>query len=376
MALATQCPHCHTTFRVAHDQLKLRAGLVRCGSCKQIFNGIENLLRPEDVEPADNAAASSPVRSDGPAVSSSSAPAAEIDAPATSFSHPVAEEPVASPSATSITPIPVPEQSANLSNAGTESDAMPFSDDPLLRMTLMDFTDKRDAPASSEVTEAATSDAAPAPHPHDPLDQAMEDLTRKPLRTREAEENEADALDQADDAGYDEPRFVRVGRRRQRIGQALEIVMILGSAILLLAVLAQGMYVFRNQIAARFPQTKQALSNACTRLGCQVGLPAQIDAVSIESNELQALAPDSNAFTLSVLLRNRGSIAQAWPNIELTLNDTNDKPIARRVFMPRDYLAPSDVNKGFAASSEQPVKLSFELTQLKASGYRVYLFYP
>ena len=50
MALATQCPHCHTTFKVAHDQLKLRAGLVRCGACKQIFNGIENLLRTEDLE--------------------------------------------------------------------------------------------------------------------------------------------------------------------------------------------------------------------------------------------------------------------------------------------------------------------------------------
>ncbi|HWV64041.1 MAG TPA: MJ0042-type zinc finger domain-containing protein, partial [Oxalicibacterium sp.] len=47
MALATKCPHCQTTFRVAHDQLKLRAGLVRCGHCKEIFNGIEHLLPPE-----------------------------------------------------------------------------------------------------------------------------------------------------------------------------------------------------------------------------------------------------------------------------------------------------------------------------------------
>jgi predicted Zn finger-like uncharacterized protein len=28
MALATRCPHCQTTFRVANDQLKLHAGLV------------------------------------------------------------------------------------------------------------------------------------------------------------------------------------------------------------------------------------------------------------------------------------------------------------------------------------------------------------
>lgn len=46
MALATQCPHCYTSFRVANDQLKLHAGMVRCGACKQTFNGIEHLLEP------------------------------------------------------------------------------------------------------------------------------------------------------------------------------------------------------------------------------------------------------------------------------------------------------------------------------------------
>lgn len=44
MALATQCPHCHTTFRVAADQLKLRGGIVRCGACQSIFDGNAHLI--------------------------------------------------------------------------------------------------------------------------------------------------------------------------------------------------------------------------------------------------------------------------------------------------------------------------------------------
>ncbi|MFP5392673.1 MAG: zinc-ribbon domain-containing protein, partial [Gammaproteobacteria bacterium] len=44
MALATQCPHCHTTFRVAADQLKLRGGIVRCGACHEIFDGNASLI--------------------------------------------------------------------------------------------------------------------------------------------------------------------------------------------------------------------------------------------------------------------------------------------------------------------------------------------
>ena len=47
MALATRCPHCQTTFRVASDQLKLRGGIVRCGTCQQVFDGNAALVDPE-----------------------------------------------------------------------------------------------------------------------------------------------------------------------------------------------------------------------------------------------------------------------------------------------------------------------------------------
>ena len=71
------------------------------------------------------------------------------------------------------------------------------------------------------------------------------------------------------------------------------------------------------------------------------------------------------------------SLAQAWPHIELTLTDANDKPLVRRVFKPAEYL-PRDAApaKGFAGRSEQPVKLYFELNQIKASGYHIAVFYP
>ncbi len=65
MALATSCPRCHTAFRVVPDQLKIRRGLVRCGSCRHVFSGIDSLryidepapLRPALAAPANTAAA-------------------------------------------------------------------------------------------------------------------------------------------------------------------------------------------------------------------------------------------------------------------------------------------------------------------------------
>ncbi|RZI41689.1 DUF3426 domain-containing protein [Herbaspirillum sp. HC18] len=364
MALATQCPHCHTTFRVAHDQLKLRAGLVRCGSCKQIFNGIENLLQPEQLEQA-----SKPVPAPKPEIPTPEPkpvmPQADfyIDFP-DEEDETVSEEHAAEPSE----PAPATEDDTPPPAAQQE----PRKDDPLLRMTLMDFAYERREPAAD--------DAVPSQEEtEDPIEQAIDDLESKPWRRELDASNlaDSDALDRAEAAEYEVPSFVKQGRRKQRVGRALHIVMTIGSVILLIALLVQSAYVFRDQIAAWIPKAKPALATICARIGCQVGLPAQIESVSIESSELQTVAPDSNTFALTILLRNHDATEQAWPNIELTLNDNAEKPVARRVFVPREYLpAAIDAQKGIPAKSEQPLKLFLELAQLKASGYRVYLFYP
>jgi hypothetical protein len=210
----------------------------------------------------------------------------------------------------------------------------------------------------------------------DPLDQAIEDLNQKPWRSEKSSSSH-DPVDDMIAAESDEPAFVIQGRRRQRIGRILRVTLWITSGLLLLSLLGQGAYLFRNQLAAWFPQTKPALITMCALLDCQVTLPSQIDSVSIESSELQALAPQKNIFALTLLLRNYSATAQAWPHIELTLTDTNEKALVRKIFTPWDYLPPKqDLSKGFASNSEQPVKIPFELLQLKASGYRVYLFYP
>lgn len=379
MALATQCPHCHTTFRVAHDQLKLRAGLVRCGACKQIFNGIENLLRPEELERTTSPQPSA--HQSRPALAATTLkPQVETTPDETSG---LTDETIfnsrdhASDRTLEDINQPATIKPGDDAEDQEESTSIekPTKDDPLLRMTLMDFTHERRGQVDGNREEhvAEKQDA------HDPLEETIDELTSKPWR-REPDASvqaETDALDQADADDYEEPAFVRQGRRKQRIGRILRIFMATASVVLLISLLAQSAYVFRNQIAAWFPQTEPLLADACAYLGCQVGLPAQIDNVSIESSELQSLTANSGTFSLTVLLRNHSATDQAWPHIELTLNDAEEKAIARRVFVPREYLPTAlNVKQGFGARSEQPVKLFFELSQLKASGYRVYLFYP
>ena len=181
----------------------------------------------------------------------------------------------------------------------------------------------------------------------------------------------------ADDgpAGAEEPGFVKRDRLNRRVGKVARIVMALGSVLLLAALAAQVVGTFRNPLAAHVPALKPALQAVCARVGCKVELPSQIDELSIEPGELQAVS--ETTFSFVTQLRNQGRVAQAWPHIELTLNDANDKPVLRRVFTPRDYLASqAEVDKGFSPRSEQSVKLYFELAQIKASGYHIAVFYP
>ena len=51
----TRCPGCKTVFRVMSSQLALRDGQVRCGHCRTVFNGREELISlsppPAEDEP-------------------------------------------------------------------------------------------------------------------------------------------------------------------------------------------------------------------------------------------------------------------------------------------------------------------------------------
>ena len=45
--MRTRCPDCQTIFRVTPEQLKARAGKVRCGHCQSVFNALDSLLDDE-----------------------------------------------------------------------------------------------------------------------------------------------------------------------------------------------------------------------------------------------------------------------------------------------------------------------------------------
>lgn len=146
--------------------------------------------------------------------------------------------------------------------------------------------------------------------------------------------------------------------------------------LLVLVLFAQAAYFFRIDIAARLPQTRPALTNVCQLLGCSIPLPQRADLLNIESSNIEADPLHENQIALIAQLRNHATYAQAFPILELTLNDTRDKPLARRIFKPKDYLPQSENESvGILPNQELSLKLHLDTADLKPSGYRLALYY-
>jgi len=381
MMLATQCPFCQTTFRVAPDQLALREGLVRCGNCKEVFDGNAHLIDPEPfaappvpvpVPPADTHAPVAPPAwmAEHLADTFASVAAATNDAP---WGTPIENNSTATtPSLSAKSELPPPtgrigiiEQSMAQGNtrgeAVTKTPPTPASLNSALG--LRQETAFEASRADDDIGFAAIPDSPlPTQVQHAPNDKADEDLP------------EQDFEESSDTAP---PSFVQSAERRERVHRIGRLGMAVASALLAITLLFQLLYLGRNQLLSWLPATYTPLSAMCVALHCTLGLPSNIEQLSLESSELQQLSPNQNIYTLSVLLRNHSHATQSWPYLELTLNDGDDKAIIRRVFTPSEYLPTTmPLGDGFAAQSEQAIKLTFELAQPAASGYRVYLFFP
>jgi predicted Zn finger-like uncharacterized protein len=148
-----------------------------------------------------------------------------------------------------------------------------------------------------------------------------------------------------------------------------------GALLFILLAAAQLLYVFRVELAVLAPELRPALKATCELLGCEVPHPRKPELVGIETSDL---APETDGrLQLTALLKNRAPFVQEYPYLELTLTDTRDEAILRKVLRPAEYLRADKVAAdGFAARSELPVQLVLETSGVAAVGYRLYLFYP
>ncbi len=413
MSQTTRCPHCATTFRVVPDQLRIGDGWVRCGHCKEVFDATEHLqtkapapLLPDLLvqgSPAPTHQAMPPetplwsgrapdagrpvptfLRSDAPGEASawhfpaSEPRAAENALPQVPPWPPLAQEtaplepqhnlapptppghveetpPVASEPGPEPQPAPEPEpQPAPEPEPEPEPQPEPRSaPEPELRPW---------ANTRPQVGAQASGDgaaAAPALQP--------QPLPAPSLPGMHVQRPDADPAP--------EPAFMRAARRsafwrHPAVRGLLALLVLALCGLLALQVALQ----YRDLLAARHPALRAALQPICLQLGCSLAAPRALDAVVIDSSSFTSSRTDAARFELRFALKNTAAHAVAMPLVELTLTDSHDQPVLRRVLDPaRELAAPAELAAGTVWSTRAAVELG---GAAPVAGYRLLAFYP
>jgi predicted Zn finger-like uncharacterized protein len=151
---------------------------------------------------------------------------------------------------------------------------------------------------------------------------------------------------------------------------------ILYAALLLVAVVAQSTFFFRSEIASYYPPSKPYLVQLCQKLACSIHLLRKIELIVIDDSDIKEDTTYPGLLHVSSTLVNQARYYLAYPNIELTLTDIEDKPKLRRIFKPEEYLtAHSDVANGIPPGSEVKINLAIMAQGHSLAGYRVLLSY-
>ncbi|MCD6671753.1 MAG: DUF3426 domain-containing protein [Burkholderiaceae bacterium] len=365
MALATTCPQCKTSFRVVPDQLKLRRGFVRCGRCRHVFAGIDHLRYVDDAQ----------LGAEARAAGGDDAEWIVIGAPASDhplFAGPLDDDASAAQTEQREEPaFEAPEEGQPLgdTSAGDASAEEAAAEEvPVAEAPVAETSADGARPGEAHDTARDTAHEAAAPladaAPDDPPPPYVERYAGSAYDTRDDDESAIDYFSTTRTRGFADRRGLAAG---------------LLALALAVALATQWVVAQRSAIAAQLPFAAPLLAAALAPFGLRIEAPDELDALTIESFELQASAvPD--VLEMRALLRNRADHPVRWPSMQLTLTDPSSRVLVRRALHPDDYLPQADEarDRGVPAGTEWPLRLALEAHDLQAAGYdyRVQLFYP
>lgn len=149
----------------------------------------------------------------------------------------------------------------------------------------------------------------------------------------------------------------------------------LGLAVLLLSglLLLQWALHERARLAAAEPALRPTLQALCDVTGCELAPLRRIEAFVIESSAFNKT--HGEGFQLALAIRNTGALPLGMPAAELSLTDSQDQAVLRRVFLPTELGAPPMLGPGAEWNATLPVRVAGAAT-LRIAGYRVLVFYP
>ncbi|KAF1010648.1 MAG: hypothetical protein GAK32_01359 [Pseudomonas fluorescens] len=368
-SFVTQCPHCQARFRVNHAQLSVARGVVRCGSCLQVFNAARQLLEQRAAQatapaPVSAAPASESVTPPAPrAISQKQWSAEELDLDNLDLDEELAKlerreiqhtQPQGAErrqpgfdrrhkeesfSATRDSAKAEEEQwAASLFSEPREERLQAEADDEAPQgktgrtepSMSFDAIDVDDEPTLRDNAGDDDPDPPVTAVTHEP------DEPEEPRPKRQRAKPSTVAHDELLQDLEDDPLHLYADKRPSGWGRRLfwSVLVLLAAAGLAFQYIA---YQFDD--LARQDAYRPWFQTLCPKLGCTV--PSRVDVSYIKSSNLVVRShPDfAGALVVDAIIYNRATFSQPFPLLELRFADLNGNMIASRRFKPAEYLS-------------------------------------
>ena len=386
-SFVTQCPHCQARFRVSHAQLSVARGVVRCGSCLQVFNAARQLLEQRGhAEPeAPLEQAPEPAR----AISQKQWTAEELDLDNLDLDEELAKLerreiqhtlPAGAERRQPGAERRQKEESFSASRDTVKAEeekwaASLFSEPPEERVQATAAEpEPTNAPATKQRTEPSmsfhTDDIDDEPPlrstpeddidpPFTPLTQSADDVEPeerpKPRRKRPRAETSVhdDQLLDLEDA----PLHLYAQKRPSSLGRRLIWLLLV---LIAAGGLAAQYIAYQFDELARQDAYRPWFQQLCPTLGCTV--PSRVDIAHIKSSNLVVRShPDfAGALVVDAIIYNRATFSQPFPLLELRFADMNGSLIASRRFKPAEYLS-GELAGVSEMPSQTPIHISLDI---------------
>ena len=211
-----------------------------------------------------------------------------------------------------------------------------------------------------------------------PDNTVLTELTAQPLEKSTVPVQEPEAIPEVD--------FVRESRHREfwrsplvRSGLSLICLALIATLLLQLAIQQ------KDVLAAQDPRLAPLLQAVCRLAGCEVRPMRRIGSIIIEQASFNKTGVD--AYRLTFVFRNTGDAVVELPAREVTLTDSSDQAVMRRVIMPTQFATGAATLAGYADLAgalsfkvadvgNQAALLPVQASLLPVASYRILAFYP
>ena len=398
----TRCPHCQTSFRVRDEHLSVAKGMVRCGSCLQVFKAAEHFI---DEPSAPKAAVIKPVPGQTATPLKKPAPVKPVqkkpkpdDDDEFGLIHddmdddPIPDKLVDDPfvdfnlRAPDSHPRPKPREEIELDESifslrNASSSTLEFidddddeeddrgrrkrkKDDESWADALLDDDDDGKAKAGSNglILDEHSEFNFDLPPPEDDDFRGFIDDDDEPVKKPRTDSMtlgggdsilETETLEISIPAAsvarlQEEP--LQLEKRKQRHGPPFPWGWFSASVAMLLIAGAQVLY-FHFDSWAREPQWRPWYGEICKISGCSLPVIQNVNEIAANNLVVRSHPELQGALIADFLLLNKADYQQPFPDLMLVFADLNDNIVASRRFTPDQYLAGE-----LAGQTEMPVQ--------------------